>query len=117
MAATRHFLPSARCTPVIGIEMIFVLLLVMMVGGYILLFPIARRLGAVLEQSLSNPKGSGTGAADVAELRSAVRELRVELSRLEERQVFTESLLAERDSKLVQPPSPGGTIPAATREL
>jgi hypothetical protein len=102
---------------VIGIEMVFVLLLVMMVGGYILLYPIARRLGAVLEQSLTNQKGTGTGSADVAELRSAVRELQVELSRLEERQVFTESLLVERNSKLVQPPSQARTAPAATGDL
>lgn len=88
--------------------MIFVLLIIAMVGGFILVFPLSRRLAAYLEQRLQ----SGTKAADDAELkriRTALVSLQAEIERLSERQEFTESLLAESPGKVRISPPEGGS--------
>ena len=89
--------------------MVFTLILVGMVGGFILVRPITRRLGALLEQRL-NSQASSLSPADVRKLREAVESLRAELDQLSERQAFTEALLAERHQPLLPkkepPPEP-----------
>ena len=75
--------------------MLFTLLLVAMIAGFILLLPITRRLGALLEQRLQE-KGTAFSPAEVSQLRAAVDSLRSEVERLSERQAFTEVLLEER---------------------
>lgn len=81
--------------------MLFTLVLAAMVGGFILLFPVTRRLGAFLEQRLRGRLGEEAPAAEVRRLESAVRSLQQEFDRLSERQAFTESLLSERDPLLL----------------
>jgi hypothetical protein len=67
-----------------------------MVGGFILLFPITRRLGALLEQRLQGRPTDEKSIAELRQLESTVRALQQEIEQLSERQVFTESLLSER---------------------
>ncbi|HUE97596.1 MAG TPA: hypothetical protein VMN39_13125 [Longimicrobiaceae bacterium] len=75
--------------------MLFTLFLVAMIAGFILLLPITRRLGALMEQRLQE-KGTSFSPAEVSQLRAAVDALRSDLERLSERQAFTEVLLEER---------------------
>jgi hypothetical protein len=88
--------------------MIFTLLILIVVGGFMLLFPITRRLGALLEQRLQG-KQTGGDPRELAELRKAIRDLREEVERLAEQQAFTDSLLEARNSPLLAPgaPAPG----------
>jgi hypothetical protein len=87
--------------------MIFTLLLFMLVGGFIVLFPITRRLGAYLEQRLEQGKGA-VDHPDIRQLRATVGALQAEIERLAERQDFTESLL------LSPARSSRGELPAAS---
>lgn len=88
--------------PVAG--MLFTLLFVGMIGGFVLLLPLSRRLGAYLEQRLEQGKG-GAGDEEARQLRAAVLSLQAEVEKLAERQEFTESLLAKRpDAVRLSPP-------------
>lgn len=73
--------------------MIFTLLLTGMIGGFLLLIPVSRRLGAFLEQRLEQGK-AGPANREVAELRAAIAALQGEVERIAERQEFTDALLA-----------------------
>ena len=77
--------------------MLFTLILAAMVGGFILLFPVSRRLGAYLEQRLKGHLSDDRSAAEIRRLESAVRAMQEELERISERQTFTESLLEDRE--------------------
>jgi hypothetical protein len=90
------------------VSMLFTLVLAAMVGGFILLFPISRRLGAYLEQRLEGRLGGDGSAAERRELESAVRSLQREIERLSERQAFTEALLSDRDPLLLPEESETG---------
>ncbi|CAN5296253.1 hypothetical protein BH23GEM4_BH23GEM4_23610 [soil metagenome] len=80
--------------PVALAGMIFSLLVILLIGGFILLYPLSRRLGALLEQRLSaSPPPANR---EVAQLSDAVRALQAEVQRIGERQAFTESLLEEQ---------------------
>lgn len=65
--------------------MIFTIILIMLIGGFILLFPIARRLGKVLERRLLQDDRAGGDPQAVAQLRDAVRSLEGEIQRLDDR--------------------------------
>ena len=69
--------------------MIFTLLLAGLVGGFILLYPVSRRLGLLLEEKL-HPKRPPPGvSADALEaLQQSVHALEGEVKRLTERQDF-----------------------------
>jgi hypothetical protein len=88
--------------------MLFTLILVAMIGGFILLLPITRRLGAILEQRLSADAAAGLPAERVRRLESAVQALTDELERLAERQEFTEALLSERRPLTLPKDGPSG---------
>ncbi len=74
--------------------MLFSLLVILVIGGLILLFPISRRLGKFLEIRIDErmewdtlPKEAFTEMMDVVE------ELQEEVARLKDRQQFVERLL------------------------
>ena len=75
--------------------MLFVLVLVAMVGGFILLIPISRRLGRVLDAWLLEKRGR-VDTEELIQLRQAVQTLEAEVSALAERQQFTDRLLESR---------------------
>lgn len=83
--------------------MLFVLMIIAMVAGVILLLPITLRLGKVLESKLKQgDRGDDDYLPDAQQLRNAVRALQAELEQLSERQAFTESLLDEREPRLLR---------------
>ncbi|HEX5725707.1 MAG TPA: hypothetical protein VFX98_09605 [Longimicrobiaceae bacterium] len=89
--------------PIAG--MIFSLLCLMTIGGFILLFPVTMRLGKVLEQWLADRKLKQGENAELKALRETVQGLEAEVRRLAERQAFTDQVL--------QPPPPeSGALPA-----
>lgn len=77
--------------------MLFALIAAAMVGGFILLLPVSRQLGAYLEQRLdANRSGTALNEPqirEVRELKDLVLSLQVEVERIAERQEFTEKLL------------------------
>ncbi|HUG40405.1 MAG TPA: hypothetical protein VMM12_07965 [Longimicrobiales bacterium] len=78
--------------------MIFTLVLVVIIGGIILMYPLTRRLGQLMEQRLAERTGGAAGS-EVGELRSAVRSLEAEVERLGERQRFLEGLVESGDRR------------------
>jgi hypothetical protein len=72
--------------------MIFTVIVLMLIGGFILLVPLTRRLAALLEHRMLAEDKAGR-SADVEALARAVDTLRDEVERLAERQEFTEKLL------------------------
>ena len=78
--------------------MLFVLVLIAMVGGFILLIPISRRLGRVLDAWLLEKRGR-VDTDELIQLRQAVQTLEAEVSALAERQQFTDRLLESRSGE------------------
>lgn len=76
--------------------MIFTLVLTGLIGGFILIHPLTKRLGALMESKLRAEK-DGAPAAEVRKLAEAVRSLEMEVRSLRERQEFTDKLLAPRE--------------------
>ena len=76
------------------ISLVFSLLVIIIVGGGILLFPITRRLGRLLERKLETEALPGD---ELRHLRGAVRSLSEQLEALQERQDFTDRLLSSGD--------------------
>lgn len=88
--------------------MIFTLVLTCLIGGFILMLPISRRLGALLESKIEGEKrGAAPVTAEVTQLAEAVRSLETELRALKERQEFTENLLTTRERQKLpaEPPA------------
>lgn len=78
--------------------MIFTLILTALIGGFILLYPLTRRLGELLEVKMQADKGRAVPAqSEIRELIESVRSLETELRTMKERQEFTENLLATRE--------------------
>lgn len=78
--------------------MIFTLIVLAMTGGFILLFPITRRLGQFLEYRMSE-RGRLQDKEEMERLRAAVHALRDDVAQLAERQDFTERLLEKPRSE------------------
>ena len=76
--------------------MLFIVVILAMIGGFILLLPITRRLGAILEQRLNEKSIQGSSGAQLQQLQATVRQLQTEVERLAQRQDFTEALLQEQ---------------------
>ncbi|MDX1673570.1 MAG: hypothetical protein R3314_02115 [Longimicrobiales bacterium] len=78
--------------PIAG--MLFSLLMVLVIGGLILLFPISRRLGKFLEIRIDERMEWNTLPKEsLNELVDIVEELQTEVKRLSDRQQFVERLL------------------------
>ncbi|NIP80881.1 MAG: hypothetical protein GWM90_17370 [Gemmatimonadetes bacterium] len=81
--------------------MLFSLLMVLIIGGFILLFPVTRRLGRLLELRIEERRSEDRPpAAELEEVLRVVEALQAEVERLSDRQEFTERLLErgpERD--------------------
>ncbi|GMV05619.1 MAG: hypothetical protein AMXMBFR53_18960 [Gemmatimonadota bacterium] len=78
--------------------MIFFIVVLAMTGGFILLFPITRRLGQFLEYRMSE-RGRLQDKEEMERLRAAVLALRDDVAQLAERQDFTERLLEKPRSE------------------
>jgi hypothetical protein len=76
--------------------MVFSLLVVLIIGGFILVYPLTKRLGRLLELRLEERQSGGERSlaeGEVERLREAVEALQVEVAALADRQQFTERLL------------------------
>lgn len=82
--------------------MILSLLLTIIVGGFILLFPLSRRLAALLEQRVRE-RSQGSAAERLEPLREALHALQAEVERLAERQEFMERVLEQRSEREALP--------------
>lgn len=86
--------------------MVFTLVLAMVIGGFVLLYPLSKRLGVLLEEKVRQQKG-GTSISqhDVQALREKVDALEAEIRVSVERQQFVEQLLSRRGpDQLGKPP-------------
>lgn len=76
--------------------MAFTLILALLIGGFILLYPLSRKLGQLLEQRMGvKPQLDEEARLELADLRQMVEGMQADLRRLYERQEFVERLLAE----------------------
>lgn len=82
------------------VSLVFSLLVISIVGGGILLFPIMRRLGALLERRL---EAEALPGQELRQLKAAVRSLTEQVRSLQERQDFAEKLLAPESGKGTRP--------------
>jgi hypothetical protein len=73
--------------------MLFSLLMVLVIGGLILLFPLAKRLGQLLELRLEERRKGEFLPPELEEMHRLIDSLQSEVERLRERQEFTERLL------------------------
>lgn len=78
--------------PMALVGMVFTLIVLVMIGGFILLFPLSRQIAELVRRRLE--KGDEPADAErIAALAQAVESLRDEVERVSERQEFTERLL------------------------
>lgn len=85
--------------------MIFTLIFFLLIGGFILLFPLSRQLGKVLEQRLEEKRPVGLDRAEVARLREALETLERQVHSLQDRQEFVEGMLRPGGEKASLPPA------------
>lgn len=84
--------------------MIFTLIMVLLGGGFILTFPITRRLGALMEESIRERRAARLDQGQVGELESTLSDVHRALEQMDgrmallaERQDFVENLLSHRE--------------------
>ncbi len=99
---------SDELLTIIGMSMF--LLLAMMIGGFVLLHPLARRLGDVMDQWLRIRRSEMTGEnllgeihSELGGLRGSLETVTDRLDRLEERQEFTETLIERKETGVLSP--------------
>lgn len=107
--------------PIAG--MIFSLLLALIIGGFILVFPLTRRLGKLLEirmeerrQAVEAEAGPSVPRRDLAVLRDVIEALQGEVAALAERQQFVEGLLERGPRGVLDAGSRAGAEPEPARE-
>ena len=75
--------------------MIFTLIMLGMILGFILVLPVARKLAAYLEQRLQANAPNQVQPGELIQLQEAIQALQEEVERISDRQTFTDSLLSE----------------------
>ena len=78
--------------------MVVAVLLILTIGGVILLRPISSRLGHLLEAMAKERQGPRIGE-DLTRIRELLETMNGRISLLEERQDFTEALLADPERR------------------
>jgi len=81
--------------PLIVASMVFSLIVLLMVGGFILLLPLSRRLGELLDLWISEQKSLKSGREDPGDAVRLLSELSERVRTLEEQQGFLEDLVGE----------------------
>lgn len=92
--------------------MIFSVVMVLIIGGFIVTFPILRRLGHLMEESIRERRDARLDkgqvaqiSGDIADLRNAFETLEKQLDLVGERQEFVENLLAHRERTALLDPT------------
>ena len=93
--------------------MIFSLIMVLIIGGFIVTFPLLRRLGGLMEESIRERRDARLDkgqvaqiSGEIADLRNAFETLETQLELLGERQEFVDNLLSHRERTAL--PESGG---------
>ena len=94
--------------PLIAASMIFSIVVLLVIGGFITLFPVSRRLGRVLEVWLSKQADARSVEGKLRETQEVLGQVIARLERLEERQEFVEDLLRRRPQGAALPPGGPG---------
>lgn len=86
--------------------MIFTLIMLGMILGFILVLPVARKLAAYLEQRLQANAPNPVQSGELRQLQVAIQALQEEVERISERQAFTDSLLGDSKPALLPESDP-----------
>ena len=85
--------------------MVLALLLTLSIGGFILLFPVTKRLGGALDQWIRIKRSEGASEDEIARFRADMEAFRLlldsigdRLERVEEQQQFVETLIEKKES-------------------
>src|SRR5688572_28290889 len=76
--------------------MIFTLVLILLVGGFNLVYPLRRRFAALLEKRMEGKDAAQPSHADLDAMRQGIADLSSQVDRLADRQDFMEKLLSQR---------------------
>jgi hypothetical protein len=91
--------------PAMAAIMIFFLVITLIISGVVLLYPLSRRVGVLLESRLQEKNGpSALTESEVRRLRAAVEGLEVQLRSVSDRQEFLEKILDSRRREQLLPP-------------
>lgn len=97
---------------VVGFGMIFSVVMVALIGGFILMYPITRRLGAYLEKRIEEGGGKKLDPESLQSVHHALDDLRDQIHDLRERQEFMEKLVEGRDERGALSPPGGAADPS-----
>lgn len=73
--------------------MLLTLLMLLIIAGSVLMFPLMRRLGRLMELRIEERRNGVVPGEELASLKETVQGLQDEVARLADRQAFTERLL------------------------
>jgi hypothetical protein len=79
--------------------MAFVLVSIVITGGFALLLPLAKTLAKYLEFRMHERPGVSAGTDELREVRRVIEELRAEVRQVSDRQVFVEKLLESQNNE------------------
>jgi len=82
--------------PVIAAGMVFALLVILLIGGFIVTYPVTSKLGKALESYLEQKKDEGPSEREVERLRRQLLALKRQVDGMAEKQEFVEELLQEK---------------------
>jgi hypothetical protein len=74
----------------------FVLMFTLIIGGVVLLFPLTRKLGLLIESRIGERKHSDAAVSDTRRIENRLTALEDQLRALSARQEFLDDLLVER---------------------
>jgi hypothetical protein len=85
--------------PVILAGMVFSIIVLLMIGGFVLLLPLSQRLGKLLDLWITEQKRlRGSGSVDEERTHQVLADMSARLRALEEQQVFLEELVGRKDA-------------------
>lgn len=76
----------------------FALVMLMLIGGFWVTYPVTRRLGSYLERLIEEKRNGADAASRIESLQAELLDLQEEVRLLAEHQAFSQSLLAEREA-------------------
>lgn len=74
--------------------------MVLLIGGFVVLYPLTSKLGQALETYLEQKKASGVSEEEITTLRRQVHALTRQVEAVAEKQEFVEELLEEKSRAL-----------------
>ncbi|MEX2530507.1 MAG: hypothetical protein WD960_07030 [Gemmatimonadota bacterium] len=75
----------------------FALVMLILIGGFWVTYPVTRRLGSYLERLIEEKRNGADAASRIESLQAELLDLQEEVRLLAEHQAFSQSLLADRE--------------------